>query len=310
MSFPVRLRSVTLRYGTEDALADVDLDLEAGRIYGLLGRNGAGKTSLLSLLAAFRKPTAGEILVAGEPVWENAPIVSRVALIREGGDFDDTETVKGTIESGQIRPSFDTDYAFKLADRFEVPLKKKVSALSRGKRSILAALCGLAARAELTMFDEVHLGMDAPTRDAFYKELLAEYLDRPHTIVLSTHLIDEAANYLEEVIIVDKGRILRHADIETFQGMGATLTGPADAVDALGLAALAEQRLGGTKSITVADSLAAPPRERAAAAGIEIGPVGLQDLFIHLTAPHPSPHPHPEPERAAPSPSSEDRNGA
>ncbi|GAA2262421.1 ABC transporter ATP-binding protein [Glycomyces scopariae] len=286
MSFSVNLRNVTLKYGAEDALADVDLDLEAGKIYGLLGRNGAGKTSLLSLIAAFRRPTAGDVLVGGEPVWENAPVVSRVALIREGGDFDDTESVKATIETGQIRPSFDMAYALKLADQFEVPLKKRVSALSRGKRSVLAAICGLAARAELTMFDEVHLGMDAPTRDAFYKELLAEYMDRPHTVVLSTHLIDEVANYLEEVVIVDRGRILRHADIEAFQGMGATLTGPADAVDALGLAALAEQRLGGTKSITVADALDAGTRQRAAAAGIEVGPVGLQDLFIHLTDPN------------------------
>ncbi|RRS00808.1 ATP-binding cassette domain-containing protein [Glycomyces terrestris] len=285
MSFTVNLRGVSLRYGSEDALADIDLDLEAGKIYGLLGRNGAGKTSLLSLLAAFRKPTAGDVLVGGEPVWENAPIVSRVALIREGGDFDDSDSVKAVIEAGQIRPSFDTEYALKLAERFDLPLKKKVRDLSRGKRSVLAAVTGLAARAELTMFDEVHLGMDAPTRDAFYKELLAEYMDRPHTVILSTHLIDEVANYLEEVVIVDRGRLLRHADIEAFQGMGATLTGPADAVDALGLAALAEQRLGGTKSITVADALDAPTRERAAAAGIEIGPVGLQDLFIHLTDP-------------------------
>ncbi len=137
------------------------------------------------------------------------------------------------------------------------------------------------------MFDEVHLGMDAPTRDAFYKELLAEYMDRPHTVILSTHLIDEVANYLEGVVIVDKGRILRHDDVEAFQGTGATLTGPADAVDAVtaGLEVLTEQRLGGTKSATVAERLDAERRERAAAAGIEIGPVGLQDLFIHLTDP-------------------------
>jgi ABC-2 type transport system ATP-binding protein len=287
MSFAVTLRDVTLKYRDTDALADVSLELEAGKIYGLLGRNGAGKTSLLSLLAAFRKPTSGDVLVNGEPVWENAPIVSRVALIREGGDFDDSETVKSTIQTGQIRPGFDTEYALKLAERFELPLKKRIRELSRGKRSVLAAICGLAARAELTMFDEVHLGMDAPTRDAFYKELLAEYLDRPHTVVLSTHLIDEVANYLEEVIIVDRGRILRHEEIEVFQGMGATLTGPADAVDELaaGLEVLADQQLGGTKSVTVA-ALDPGSRERAAAAGLEIGPVGLQDLFIHLTEPN------------------------
>jgi ABC-2 type transport system ATP-binding protein len=286
MSFAVTLRDVTLKYRDTDALADVSLELEAGKIYGLLGRNGAGKTSLLSLIAAFRKPTSGEVLVNGEPVWENAPVVSRVALIREGGDFDDTETVKSTIETGQIRPGFDTGYALSLAERFELPLKKRIRELSRGKRSILAAICGLAARAELTMFDEVHLGMDAPTRDAFYKELLAEYLDRPHTVVLSTHLIDEVANYLEEVVIVDRGRILRHEEVEVFQGMGATLTGPAAAVEELtaGLEVLADQQLGGTKSVTVA-ALDPGTRERAAAAGLEIGPVGLQDLFIHLTEP-------------------------
>ncbi|HLU26985.1 MAG TPA: ABC transporter ATP-binding protein [Glycomyces sp.] len=287
MSFSVSLRDVTLKYGDTEALSDVTLTLEAGKIHGLLGRNGAGKTTLLSLLAAFRKPTAGEVLVDGRPVWENVDVVSRVALIREGGDFDDTDTVESTIETGELRPSFDLDYALKLAERFEVPLDKKVNQLSRGKRSMLAAICGLAARAELTMFDEVHLGMDAPTRDAFYKELLAEYMDRPHTVILSTHLIDEVANYLEEVVIVDKGRVLRHDDVEAFQSMGATFTGPADAVDALaaGLEVLAEQRLGGTKSVTVASRLDAARRERAAAAGVEIGPVGLQDLFIHLTNP-------------------------
>ncbi|MEU6861015.1 ABC transporter ATP-binding protein [Glycomyces sp. NPDC046736] len=286
MSFAVNLRDVTLRYGESEALADVNLTLEAGKIYGLLGRNGAGKTSLLSLLAAFRRPTSGEVLVGGEPVWENAPIVSRVALVREGGDFDDSDSVKSAISTGELRPSFDAAYALKLADKFELPLKKKVRELSRGKRSVLAAITGLAARAELTMFDEVHLGMDAPTRDAFYKELLAEYMDRPHTVVMSTHLIDEVANYLEEVVIVDRGRVLVHDEVEAFQGRGATLTGPADKVDAVaaGLEVLAEQRLGGTKSATVA-ALDGEVRARAADAGLEIGPVGLQDLFIHLTDP-------------------------
>ncbi|GAB4002745.1 ABC transporter ATP-binding protein [Glycomyces albus] len=287
MSIPVTLRDVTLKFGDTEALSDVDLDLEPGKIYGLLGRNGAGKTSLLSLLAAFRRPTAGEVLVDGRPVWENAEIVSRVALVREGGDFDDTDKVKDAMETGTIRPSFDLDFALQLAEQFELPLDRKVRDLSRGKRSVMAAICGLAARAELTMYDEVHLGMDAPTRDAFYKTLLAEYLERPHTVILSTHLIDEVANYLEEVVILDRGRILRHDPIETLQGVGATLTGPAGAVDQIadGLEILAEQRLGGTKSVTVGSALDAQTRERAAASGIELGPVGLQDLFIHLTEP-------------------------
>src|SRR5699024_5728747 len=81
MSFSVSLRDVTLQYGDTDALSDVTLTLEGGKIHGLLGRNGAGKTSLLSLLAAFRKPTGGEVLVDGRPVWENIDVVSQIALI-------------------------------------------------------------------------------------------------------------------------------------------------------------------------------------------------------------------------------------
>jgi ABC-2 type transport system ATP-binding protein len=287
MSFSVSLRDVTLKYGDSEALSDIAFTLEPGKIYGLLGRNGAGKTSLLSLLAAFRKPTSGEVRVNGEEPFENLPVVSRVALIREGGDFDEADTVRSALETGELRPTWDADYAAKLAEKFELPLRKKVRELSRGKRSVLAAVVGLAARAELTMFDEVHLGMDAPTRDAFYKEVLADYMERQHTLILSTHLIDEVANYLEEVVILDRGRVLRHDAVETLQSMGAKLTGPADAVDAVtaGMEILAEQRLGGTKSVTVADTLDAQARERAAASGIELGPVGLQDLFIHLTDP-------------------------
>lgn len=288
MSFSVDLRDVTLKYRDSEALSSITCTFEPGKIYGLLGRNGAGKTSLLSLLAAFRKPTSGDVLVDGQPVWENRDVVSRIALIREGGDFDDSDSVRSTIETGELRPAFDLDYALKLAEKFDLPLDSKVRSLSRGKRSALAAVCGLAARAELTMFDEVHIGMDVPSRDVFYKELLAEYMHRPHTVIVSTHLIDEIAKYLEEVTIVDGGRILRHDTVEALQQMGATLTGPADDVADLtaGHDVLAERRLGGTASVTVAAALDVHARERAAAAGVEVSPVGLQDLFIHLTDPN------------------------
>lgn len=287
MSFSVSLHDVSLRYGDAEALSRITCTLEGGKVYGLLGRNGAGKTSLLSLLAGFRKPTSGDVLIDGQPVWENRDVVSRIALIREGGDFDDSDSVKSTIETGELRPSFDLDYAFKLADTFSLPLDSKVRDLSRGKRSALAATCGLAARAELTMFDEVHIGMDVPSRDLFYKELLAEYMDRPHTVILSTHLIDEVAKYLEEVVIVDRGRILRHDTIEDLQHMGATLTGPADRVAEIsaGQHILAEKYLGTTASVTIAAPLSLQARERAKADGVDVTAVGLQDLFIHLTDP-------------------------
>jgi ABC-2 type transport system ATP-binding protein len=287
MSISVSLRDVCLKYGDAEALSSITCTLEPGKIYGLLGRNGAGKTSLLSLLAAFRKPTSGDVLIDGQPVWENPEAVSRIALIREGGDFDDTDTVKSTIDIGELRPSFDLDYALKLAEKFGLPLESKVRSLSRGKRSALAAVCGLSARADLTMFDEVHIGMDVPSRDTFYKELLAEYMQRPHTVIVSTHLIDEIAKYLEEVVILDRGQILRHDTMETLQQMGATLTGSAELVAefSAGHDVLSERSLGNTASVTIATPLDTQARARATAAGVEVTAVGLQDLFIYMTDP-------------------------
>ncbi|WP_025274848.1 ATP-binding cassette domain-containing protein [Haloglycomyces albus] len=286
MSFSVSTRDLGLKYGATTALSQVTLNLEPEKIYGLLGRNGSGKTSLLSLLAGFRKHSQGSLSVGGQTVFENIDIVSQVCLIREGGDFDDSDDGNEVFDLCDMRPHWDGAYAASLADKWEVDLDKKVSQLSRGQRSKLAGITGLASGADLIMYDEVHLGMDAPSRDAFYREVLQTYMDRPHTVILSSHLIDEVASMLEEVIILDKGRVLLHSDKDSLDTMGATLTGSAEAVDGAtaSLEVLSEQRLGPTKSATVVE-LPDDVRRRLPREGVEINPIGLQDLFIHLTNP-------------------------
>ena len=87
----IDLRDVRLSYGETVALDGIAATIEGPKIAGLIGRNGSGKTSLLSLIAAFRKPDAGEVLIDGEPVWENAGRSSRITLIREGGDVVDED---------------------------------------------------------------------------------------------------------------------------------------------------------------------------------------------------------------------------
>jgi ABC-2 type transport system ATP-binding protein len=144
---------------------------------------------------------------------------------------------------------------------------------------------GLASRAPLTIFDESYLGMDVPSRQLFYDALLADYAEVPRTIVLSTHLVSEVSAVLEEVVILDHGRLVTQAPVDSLRGRGAAIVGPAAAVDQVtaGLMVLSEQRLGGTKSSTVLGDLDDDLRARARDAGLEIGPVGLQDLFVHLT---------------------------
>lgn len=286
MTLSLSAQNVSLRYGSVPALNDIDFTLAEPGIHGLLGRNGSGKTSLLSLIAGLRKPSAGQILIDGEPVFENESAMGQVCIIRESGDMEISDSVAYALEfAAWMRPNWNDALARSLLARFGLDLDKKVSALSRGQRAALASTLGLAARAPLTLFDESYLGMDAPSRQLFYDALLEDYMEHPRVIVLSTHLIEEVAKLFERLLIIDEGRVLHNESAETMRGRGVTITGPAARIDPLvpELTLLNTRELGPTKSIAVRD-----PSEtvlaRAREAGLEIGPIPLQDLFIHLTA--------------------------
>jgi ABC-2 type transport system ATP-binding protein len=287
MTFTVSVRDLGVRFGDTAALDGVTFDLAAGTIVGLLGRNGAGKSTLLSTLAAFRRPTSGQVLVDGEDPYEHRRLTSEIALVREDGDLDGSRTVGHSLEvAGRLRPRWDREVAERLLERFQVPAGKKVCALSRGQRSAVAVTIGIATRAPLTMFDEPHLGMDAPARYAFYDALLADYIEHPRTVVVSTHLIDEMASMLEDVVIVDHGRVLAHQPSEELAARGVELTGPTPAVDELtrDMSVLSRRTLGPTTSAVVFGDFNGHLRDHASRVGVTLGPIPLQDLFVSLTS--------------------------
>ncbi|MFV2018042.1 ATP-binding cassette domain-containing protein [Micromonospora sp. LOL_023] len=283
----ISTRDLTIRYGDTVAVDSLDLTLAPGKIYGLLGRNGSGKTSLLAVLAAFRSATSGTVRVGGEDPFENAAIMSQIAFVRDKVDAQDSDKVSSILDlAATLRPNWDAGYAERLIERFDLPRRKRLSALSRGMKSALSVTLGLAARAPLTIFDEAYLGLDAPSRYAFYDEVLNDYLAHPRTIVLSTHLIEEVGSLFEEVVIVHRGRLVAHEESEALRTRGTAVTGPAAAVDAFvaGRTVLGSQQLGGTRSTTILGPLDDTDRAAARTTGLELGPVGLQDLFVHLTA--------------------------
>lgn len=287
MSLSIQVENVTQRFGATTALDSVRFSLEAGKIYGLLGRNGSGKSTLLSVIGAFRKPTDGTVKIDGEPVFENARITRQICLIREAGDTvgDGDPVGKALAFAASLRPDWDGDYADRLVKKFDLDCGKHLGDLSRGQRSALGVILGLASRAPLTMFDESYLGMDAPSRYLFYDELLADFIRFPRTIVLSTHLIEEVSSIFEEVVIIDRGKVLVHEQTERLLEQGASIVGSAAAVDSFtrDLKILSEKQLGPTKSVTVYGALDESRLGEARHEGIEIGPVALQDLFVFLT---------------------------
>lgn len=286
MTVSIEVKNVSLQYGEQFALKDISFQLQENKIYGLLGRNGAGKTSLLSLLAAFREPTGGTITVNGEPVFENGNVMRQVSFIFQKDYKDEADRVKTFLENtGRYRPNFDMDYAIELAEKFKLPLNKPMKQLSKGMQAAANVVLGLASRTPITIFDEAYNGMDAPTREIFYQEVLADQAEHPRLMILSTHLVSEMDYLFDEVLILNKGELVLHEEYETLITKGASITGAAEQVDAFvqGKNILNTKQLGKTKSVTIFGNLSETERRTAEENGLEVGPVALQDMFIYLT---------------------------
>jgi ABC-2 type transport system ATP-binding protein len=215
----IEVRGLGVRYGTTDALRDVNFSLSGNKICGLLGRNGAGKTTLLSVLAGFQWSPDDTVLIDGEPVFENAAATAKLCLVRGTGDATaPMAKVRDLVGfAHRMRQGMDLAFATSLLERFEVPVDKQARQLSHGKRCALGVALGLASRAPVTIFDESYLGMDAPSRYAFYDVLLADVLEHPRTVIISTHLIDEVGSLFEDVLILDRGRLLLHEEADTLR---------------------------------------------------------------------------------------------
>src|SRR5690606_8728058 len=274
------------RYGDTLALDDVSLTLEQDTIYGLLGRNGAGKTTLMSILTAQNFATSGTVRVYGEDPYENARVLSRMCFVRESQKYPEDATPRHALRSARLFfPRWDEGLARELVEEFRLPMKTTIKKLSRGQLSAVGIIIGMASRAELTFFDEPYLGLDAVARQVFYDRLLADYAEHPRTIILSSHLIDEVANLLEHVLVLDRGRLILDAAADDVRGSAVTVVGDAVAVAAFtdGRDVIHSEHLGRVTSATIMGRLSSEERRGMAAAGLDLAPVSLQQLVVRAS---------------------------
>jgi len=282
----VEVTDLVKRYKDTAALDGVSLSLQENVIYGLLGRNGAGKTTLMSMLTAQNFPTSGGVRVFGENPYENARVLGRICFVRESQRYpDDARPSHAFRMASMFFPNWSQELADRLVADFRLPMKTRIKKLSRGQLSAVGVIIGLASRAELTFFDEPYLGLDAVARQIFYDRLLADYTEHPRTVVLSSHLIDEVADLIERVIVIDRGRILLDDETDAVRGRAATIVGDVDAVAAFtaGREVIHRESLGRVTSATVLGELDAADRAHLAASGLEVGSVSLQQLIVRLT---------------------------
>ncbi|MDQ2689633.1 MAG: ABC transporter ATP-binding protein [Chloroflexota bacterium] len=286
MTAVIEVAHLTKRYRETVAVDDVSFAIEKDTIYGLLGRNGAGKTTIMSILTAQNFATSGDVGVFGQPPYENAQVLSRMCFVRESQKYPDDATGAHALRIARMfYPNWDQDLADRLVDDFQLPLKRRIKKLSRGQLSAVGVIIGLASRAEITFFDEPYLGLDAVARQLFYDRLLADYAEHPRTIVLSSHLIDEVAALLGHVIVVDRGRIILDESAEALRDRATTIVGDTDTVDRhlAGREIIHRESLGRVTSVTVLGALSTAERSALTDAGLDLAAVPLQQLVVRLT---------------------------
>ncbi len=279
---------VSRRYRGVTALDDVSVAFEEGSITGLLGRNGAGKSTLMRIITAQEFPSTGTVRVHGRNPVEQDDVLRTMSFVKESQLYPDIK-VKRVIEAASwFYPRWSHELATQLIEDFDLPMKRPVKKVSRGMHSAVGIVIGLASRAEITLFDEPYLGLDAVARQIFYDRLLADYAQHPRTILLSTHLIDEVANLLEHVIVIDQGRITVDAPAEDLRGRAVTVSGRAAAVDEF-IAhrdVLTRHGVGSLATVTIDGPLDDLAIARARDLHLDVGPVSLQEFVIRTSGDH------------------------
>ena len=282
----IKISNLTKEYGKHRVLDNVSLTIEENKIYGLLGRNGAGKTTLLNLITNRIFPSEGSIKIDDEDVIENSNAIEKIYFMTEQDLYPEGMKIKDLFKwSKEFYGNFDMDYALNLSKKFGLNINKKFKELSTGYSSICKIIITLSSGAEILLFDEPVLGLDANHRDMFYKELVANYIDEPKTIILSTHIIEEVSEILEKVIIIKDGKVLGDKEVESLLGEAYLVSGAANKVEKYieGKKCINIESIAGFKAATIIGKLTDENKIQIRNLELETSKVELQKLFIHLT---------------------------
>jgi ABC-2 type transport system ATP-binding protein len=283
MTSAISVDALSRKFRGQLALDNVSFNVESHSITGLLGRNGAGKTTLLRIVAGNEFATSGKVTVDGADPATNDVVLRHMVFVREDQAYPEIRVGQALLVASWFYPNWDSALASSLLDEFNLPVKRRVKKLSRGMRSALGILIGLAARADVTLFDEPYAGLDPVARQIFYDRLLAEYADYPRTILLSTHLIDEAAGLLNRVVVLDKGRLVLDAETDDLRGAATSVSGPIAAVEEFctGRTVWNRQPVAAHETAVVAGAMGDDDRARAVALHVTLEPQTLQQVVVH-----------------------------
>jgi ABC-2 type transport system ATP-binding protein len=282
----IEARGLRKAFGTTVALEGIDLDVEEGRILGIMGPNGAGKTTALNAILGLTS-YQGELKVLGRDPWSN-----RENLMRDVSFIADVAVLPRWIRVAQlleymagVHPRFDRAKAERFLAKTTIKRTKKVRELSKGMVVQLHLAIVMAIDARLLVLDEPTLGLDILYRKQFYDSLLNDYFDRSRTIVVTTHQVEEVQDVLTDLIFIDRGRIVLECSMEEFDTRYIeVMVNPEHLADARALKPMHERPVFG-RSVLLFDGI---DRGQLATLG-EVRRPSIADLFVAVMSPSSSP---------------------
>src|SRR5699024_5957586 len=277
----IEVKNVSKKYRKKKALHHVSFTLEEPKIYGLLGRNGAGKTTFMEILAGHQLASNGEILINGTNPFDDRNILENICLIKEGDNFHKDMKIKQVLKAYSFfYPNWDQDLADELIGEYNLNGKARIKTLSKGMSSALGVIVGLASKAPITIFDEPYIGLDAAARQNFYDRLLEEYETEKRTVIFSTHLIDEASLLFEEVLILQEGELILQEEADKLRDQTCAVTGSVEEVKKF----ICNKKVMKTKQLaTMMTAYIYGDKEEAIKSNLKVEGIPIQDLMIYLT---------------------------
>jgi ABC-2 type transport system ATP-binding protein len=278
----VECRDLTKAYGRLKAVNNLSFVLEENKITGLIGPNGAGKTTLLKVIAGFLQKTAGEVRVFAENPFNNLTVSANTVFIDDNMAFPQSLCLDDLLNmAASFYGNWDMGLARGLLDYFTLTPRQYYHRLSKGMKSIFNVVLGLSARCPLTIFDEPTAGMDAGARKDFYRALLKGYLRHPRTVIISSHLLSEIEDILEDILLMREGEKMLHAPVTYFREYALELRGKSSLLEEL-----AESRevihkydMGEDYAcLVVKNDLTEQERHQVRLAGVDITAVAAADL--------------------------------
>ena len=215
------------RYGRRWALQGCTLSVPAGRVVGLVGANGAGKSTFLHIAVGLLDPTEGTISVLGERPGGDAAQLARVGFVAQDAPVYPWLSVGEHLQLGRrLNPSWDGELARARVERLDLDPGQRAGRLSGGQRSQLALTLAMAKRPELLILDEPVASLDPLARREFLQDLMGLAADRAPTVVLSSHLLSDVERVCDHLIVVAKGRVQVAGDVDDLLAGHKLLTGP------------------------------------------------------------------------------------